>query len=138
MTEPVSSTLSRDLLLFIHKICNSPKNDASVVDASDEKSRRRSRSNSAERSGTADDTTQAGNGTSSLNSDEVSGLYLISYRFLSSDFYPQEESIDGERQCQNLREFLLEGIGGRLLQTLARIGSRVRSLLMITPTLFNV
>ncbi|XP_055616635.1 lysosomal-trafficking regulator isoform X2 [Toxorhynchites rutilus septentrionalis] len=105
ISESISSTLSRYLLLFIYKICNSPKSVASVSgDALDEKSCKGSQSISAAWNSTADDTTQV----NSLSSNEKESINGTDY---------------GENRCQDLREFLLEGVGGRILQSLEHIGT---------------
>ncbi|XP_053681926.1 lysosomal-trafficking regulator [Sabethes cyaneus] len=142
LSEAPSSVLSRQLLLFINEICDSANGATAASRRAEEIDGRASSVASSvssastyatARSGTelhlvttvspadgvgADDTTQPVGGTLSLPS-----LLLHDKDDNKVTSRPQIETETDEDQCQTLRNFLLEGIGGRILKALDQIGA---------------
>ncbi|XP_058449976.1 lysosomal-trafficking regulator [Malaya genurostris] len=142
--EAVSSVLSRQLLLFIYEICDSSKDlkaptTTTTTTNKTGESRRRTPSVESSLSSastyatarsetglqpsnvctpdtvvTADDTTRVDEVANPLllhdqNDNECEGVHVVE---------------SGEDRCQDLRTFLLNGIGGKILRTLELIGAK--------------
>lgn len=135
ISETISSVLSRQLLLFIYEICDSSKGIPEEQTLRKRASSITSSLSSAStymtaRSGTTDCT----NGTAADDTNQVlldgstTGLLLPP----NTDHQQYNNKIDsdplnndpGEDRCTVLREFLLEGIGGRILRVLDQIGAK--------------
>ncbi|XP_062557057.1 lysosomal-trafficking regulator isoform X2 [Armigeres subalbatus] len=135
ISETISSVLSRQLLLFIYEICDSSKGIPEEQTLRKRASSITSSLSSAStymtaRSGTTDCT----NGTAADDTNQVllDGSTAALLLPPNTDHQQYDNKIDsdplnndpGEDRCTVLREFLLEGIGGRILRVLDQIGAK--------------
>ncbi|XP_058811878.1 lysosomal-trafficking regulator [Topomyia yanbarensis] len=133
-SETIPSALSRQLLLFIYEICDSSKSMGETTTYLTEKSRSRAPSiesslSSASTYATARSGTELYSGTTVTTADDttqVVGNANLSPLHDQNDNTLESDSVveSGEDRCQDLRDFLLGGIGGRILRTLELIGAK--------------
>ncbi|XP_052863584.1 lysosomal-trafficking regulator [Anopheles cruzii] len=122
--ENIASALSRQLLLLIYEIC-----DRSVkrLSAGDSETTAAS-SNSEDRTASSAETDLASerdHGERDTTNDSSNGTTIDNGGFQDAPVALPPASVDlNENRRHWLKDFFLNGIGGRLLQTLARIGAK--------------
>lgn len=135
ISETISSALSRQMLMFIYGICASSKGIAaasSTAGMSEEARQRTSSITSSLSSASTYMTARSGNEyVATTAADDTTpvvpagGPSLLQLNDKNDNRVDGEQFVEsGEERCQDLREFLLEGIGGRILLTLDRIGGK--------------
>ncbi|XP_021693920.1 uncharacterized protein LOC5568525 isoform X2 [Aedes aegypti] len=138
ISETIPSVLSRQLLLFIYEICDSSKGIPEEQTPRKRASSITSSLSSAStymtaRSGTTDCVANSASAAADDTNHDDHTLDLLLPQASATDHNQQNDNkieVDsfggdpGEDRCSALREFLLEGIGGRILKVLDQIGAK--------------